>query len=253
MVMTLYAELGTDGEYIGRAVAERLGLAFIDRPVLSRAVEEAMARGPEVPEYHLARSKWVRQIAAEALALTRSGHRAAHAHDLPAFVTTGLMSEESYLRLLQTVLLDLARGGRVLIAGRGAEALLRDHPTSLHVRVVAPLERRLARVMELLHADRALALEAIDRADSIHSGYLKYAMNVDWTDPSLYDLTLNASRFPADHAVEMIAAAAAVLGYRRRARKSAARPVSEAPAAPARPEAMEDEPAEERVGAGQGV
>jgi len=251
--MTLYAELGTDGEYIGRAVAERLGLAYIDRPVLARAVEEAMARGPEVPEYNLARGKWVRQIAAEALALARSGHRAAHTHELPAFVATGLMSEESYLRLLQTVLLELSRAGRVLLAGRGAEALLRDQPTSLHVRIVAPLERRVARVMELLHADRPMALEAIERADSIHSGYLKYAMNVDWTDPSLYDLTISASRFPTDHAVEMVAAAAAVLGYRRRARKTAAPAPRGAPAPSAPPESADEDLAEEAVGAGQGV
>ena len=46
--------------------------------VLAGAVDEAMARGPEVPEYNLARGKWVRQIAAQALALARSGHRADH-------------------------------------------------------------------------------------------------------------------------------------------------------------------------------
>jgi len=253
MVMTLYAELGPDGEYIGRAVAERLGLVYLDRAVLARAVDEAMARGPEVPEYNLARGKWVRQIAAQTLALARSGHRGDHAHDLPRFVTGGVMSEESYLRLLQSVLLELARSGRMLIAGRGAEALLRDHPTSLHVRVVAPRGRRVARVMELLHVDRTLALEAIERADSIHSGYLKYAMNVDWTDPSLYDLTINASRFPADHAVELIVAAAAVLGYRRRARKPAARELPEAPQPPALPETTDEEPAEEPVAAGRGA
>jgi cytidylate kinase len=134
--------------------------------------------------------------------------------------------------------------------GRGAEALLRDHPTSLHVRVVAPLERRVARVMELLSVDRTLALEAIDRADSVHSGYLKYAMNVDWTDPSLHDLTINAARFPADHAVEMIAGAAAILGYRRRARRPAARTAPAEGEAP--PETADDEMIEEPAAAGRG-
>lgn len=255
LVITLYAELGTDGEYIGRAVAERLGLAFIDRALLAQAVEEALAQGPEVPEYNLARGRWVRQITQRALALARSGHRAAASHELPAFVMTGLMSEERYLRLLQTILLELARAGRVLLMGRGAEALLRDHPTSVHARIVAPLERRIARVMELLNVDRTLAIETIERADSVHSGYLKYAMNVDWTDPSLYDLTLSAARFPTDHAVELIVTAAAVLGYRRRARRPATRMLpGTTEGVPALPEATEEETeaVEEPAGVGPG-
>jgi hypothetical protein len=233
LVITLFAELGTDGEYIGRAVADRLGLAFVDRGILSRAVEEALSQTPTVPDHHLAWGRWVRQIAQRTLVLARSNREAAGSHELPAVVMAGGMSEEQYLRLLQTVLLDLSRAGRVLLMGRGAEALLRDPPTSLHVRLVAPLERRVMRVMELLHADRALALEAIERADSIHSGYLKYAMNVDWTDPSLYDLTINTARFPTDQAVELVTVSAAVLGYRRRARRPATREPAAAEAATA--------------------
>jgi len=53
-------------------------------------------------------------------------------------------------------------------------------------------------------------------------------MNVDWTDPSLYDLTINTARFPTDQAVELVTGAAAVLGYRRRARRPAPRDPAEA-------------------------
>jgi cytidylate kinase len=251
LVITLYAELGTDGEYIGRAAAERLGLAYVDRALLARAVEDALAEGQEVPEYNLARGRWVRQIANRALMLARSGEKIAAANEQPAFVAAGTVSEERYLRLLQAALLELSRAGRVLITGRGAEALLRDQPTSIHARVVAPLERRVSRVMELLRADRTVALEAIEHADSVHSGYLKYAMNVNWTDPSLYDLTINAARFPADHAVEMIVAAASVLGYRRRTRRGA-RALPEGTETPALPETTDDEEVEETAAAGRG-
>src|SRR5919198_1698791 len=130
LVVTLYAELGTDGEYIGRAAAERLGLAFVDRALLARAVEETFSEGPEVPEYSLARGRWVRQTAGRAMALTRSGQRITASAELPAFVAAGAVSEERYLRVLQTVLLELSRAGRVLDMGRGAEALLPEHPTS---------------------------------------------------------------------------------------------------------------------------
>src|SRR5205823_222050 len=112
--------------------------------------------------------------------------------------------------------------GKVLVLGRGAEALLRDHPTSVHVRLVAPMDRRIRRVMDLLHVDRATAMERISRADSVHTGYLKYAVNVDWTDPSLYDLTVNTARFPEDRAVDVVVASVNILGYRRRVRRAGA-------------------------------
>jgi cytidylate kinase len=248
LVITFFAELGSDGEYVARAVARRLGLSLIDRNVLAAAVSEVLAEGSEVPEYHTARGRWVRQIAQRALTLARRETIEPYP-DPPPFVTAGAIADEAYSRLLQAVLLDMSRTGRVLIMGRGAEALLRDHPTCLHLRTVAPLERRVLKVMKLLGVDRAAAQETIERADSVHSGYLKYALNVDWTDPSLYDLTINTARFPEEKAVELIVNAAAVLGYRRRARRSSDA-LPPAPVEPALPPApVEEETAE--VGAGR--
>ena len=88
------------------------------------------------------------------------------------------------------------------------------------MRLVAPLERRIRRIMGLLQVDRAAATEAIEHADSIHAGYMKYALNVDWTYPSLYDLTVNTARFPEDRAVDLIVGTVAILGYRRRVRRT---------------------------------
>jgi cytidylate kinase len=220
LVLTMFAELGSDGEYVARAVAERLGLARIDQNVLAHALEEGLSASRAVPDYDLARGRWVRQVAQRAIALSRTADALPALGSPPPLVQSGAFSDEAYLRLLQTILLELSRQGKVLILGRGAEALLRDHPTSVHVRLVAPLERRIRRVMSLLQVDRATAMEAIEHADSIHSGYMKYALNVDWTDPSLYDLTVNTARFPEDRAVDLIVGAVAILGYRRRVRRT---------------------------------
>jgi cytidylate kinase len=231
--MTVYAELGSDGEYVARAVAERLGLSFIDRHVLAHAVDDSLPTSRTVPEYDLARGRWVRQVAQRAITLARSPSDLRVFGDPPPIVSTGALSDEAYLRILQTILLELSRQGKVLIFGRGAEALLRDHPTSVHVRLVAPMDRRIRRVMELLQVERASAMEHIGRADSVHAGYLKYAVNVDWTDPSLYDLTVNTARFPEDRAVDLVVSSVNILGYRRRVRRSGAPATSEEPAATA--------------------
>lgn len=220
LVLTMFAELGSDGDYVARAVAQRLGLFRIDQSVLAHAVNEGLSQTRSVPDYDMARGRWVRQVAQRAIALSRTADTLPALGDPPPAVQSGMMSDEAYLRFLQTILLELSRQGKVLIVGRGAEALLRDHPTSVHVRLVAPLERRIRRIMGLLQLDRPAAMEAIDHADSIHAGYMKYALNVDWTDPSLYDLTVNTARFPEERAVDLIVGAVAILGYRRRVRRT---------------------------------
>jgi len=220
LVLTIFAELGSDGEYVARAVAQRLGLARIDQNVLAHAVGEGLSASRAVPDYDMARGRWVRQVAQRAISLSRDADSLPALGDPAPVVQSGALSDEAYLRLLQTILLELSRQGKVLILGRGAEALLRDHPTSVHIRLVAPLERRIRRVSSLLQVDRTAAMAAIEHADSIHMGYMKYALNVDWTDPSLYDLTVNTARFPEDRAVDLIVGAVAILGYRRRVRRT---------------------------------
>jgi cytidylate kinase len=220
LVLTMFAELGSDGDYVARAAAQRLGLARIDQNVLAHAVNEGLSQTRALPDYDLARGRWVRQVAQRAVALSRTAESLPALGDPPPAVQSGALSDEAYLRFLQTILLELSRQGKVLIVGRGAEALLRDHPTSVHVRLVAPLERRIQRVMGLLQVDRPAAMEAIEHADSIHMGYMKYALNVDWNDPSLYDLTISTTRFPEERAVDLIVGAVAILGYRRRVRRT---------------------------------
>jgi cytidylate kinase len=233
--MTMFAELGSDGEHISRTVAQRLGLALIDQHVLAHAMTEGLSANRRIPDYDLARGRWVRQAAQRATALARSPDSRPAIGDAPPAVQTGALSDEAYLRLVQTVLLELSRQGKVLIFGRGAEALLRDHPTSVHVRLVAPMERRIRRVMSLLQLDAATARETIERADSVHNGYMKYALNVDWTDPSLYDLTINTARYPDERAVELLVGAVHILGYRRRVRRTVPVGGTEAPASEGMP------------------
>src|SRR5947209_20012861 len=115
LVMTVYAELGSDGEYVARAVAERLGLSFIDKHMLAHAVDDCLPTSRTVPDYDLARGRWVRQVAQRAIGLSRSPEALPAVGGPPPIVSTGALSDEAYLRLLQTILLELSRQGKVLI------------------------------------------------------------------------------------------------------------------------------------------
>ena len=91
--------------------------------------------------------------------------------------------------------LDLAVKGNVLIRGWGATLLLRRVPHIPCIRVTAPLELRVKRLMERLETDdEALARREIEVDDRARATRMGEAFGVSWGDPALYDLTLNTER-----------------------------------------------------------
>lgn len=90
---------------------------------------------------------------------------------------------------------DLAVKGNVLIRGWGATLLLRAVPHIPCIRVCAPLEVRLKRLMERLETDdEELARHEIELDDAARAARMGESFNVRWGDPTLYDFTLNTER-----------------------------------------------------------
>src|SRR5688500_9165733 len=104
---------------------------------------------------------------------------------------------------------DLAVKGNVLIRGWGATLLLRAVPQVPCVRVCAPFELRVRRLMERLETDdEELARREIAADDAARASRMGEAFNVSWGDPTLYDLTLNTERISIASCVQQVVALA---------------------------------------------
>ena len=100
---------------------------------------------------------------------------------------------------------DLAEKGNVLIRGWGATLLLRAVPHIPCIRVTAPMELRVKRLMERLETDdENLARHEIEADDEARSSRMGGHFNVTWGEPSLYDLTLNTERLSIATCVEEV-------------------------------------------------
>ena len=105
--------------------------------------------------------------------------------------------------------LDRAVKGNVLIRGWGATLLLRGVAHVPCVQVCAPMELRVARLMERLETDdEDLARREIEIDDAARAARMGEHFNVDWGDPTLYDLTLNTERIPIPTCVDQVVALA---------------------------------------------
>lgn len=105
--------------------------------------------------------------------------------------------------------LELAVKGNVLIRGWGATLLLRSVPHIACIRVCAPLEVRVKRLMERLETDdEELARHEIEVDDGARAARMGEAFGVKWGDPVLYDLTLNTERVAIKTCVDEVVALA---------------------------------------------
>ena len=132
-IVTLSARLGTGGASIGSAVAEQLGVTFLDR-----AIPSSVARALAIPETDA--------FAHDERAETRVGRllAALAASGMSYGPTPGeigvVLTEDAYREQTERVIRDAAHEGCVII-GRASAIVLRDHPTALHVSLAGSLDR----------------------------------------------------------------------------------------------------------------
>jgi cytidylate kinase len=100
---------------------------------------------------------------------------------------------------------DLAVKGNVLVRGWGATMILRPVAHVPCVRVCAPMDVRVERLMKRLETDdEKLARHEIATDDQARASRMAEHFGVQWGDPTLYDLTLNTERLPVPTCIDMV-------------------------------------------------
>lgn len=102
-------------------------------------------------------------------------------------------------------LLRLARVGGVILIGRGGSVVTRTLRNCFHVRLVAPIEKRVRHATEFYKMNESEAYEFVESEDRERRRYLKkyFAENID--NPLLYHLVINTDQMGFDGAAQLIA------------------------------------------------
>jgi cytidylate kinase len=104
-------------------------------------------------------------------------------------------------------ILRLASLGRVILVGRGADVITKRLPYVFHVRLVAPLEKRVQHAVEYYNLTAADAAKKVREEDHARRRYLRRYFDADIDDPLLYDLVINTGRLGFARTAELIAQA----------------------------------------------
>ena len=184
LTVAISREAGARGTTIARKLGELLGWQVFDQELLdylllddtgrARLLAEVPGPAREWADAHLARLQRDRRVDADTDTLT----------------------------LFRLVLAVAARGDAVIV-GRAAGALL-SVKTTLHVRVIAPLEERISYLAQLLRLPRSEAAVEARSRDDRRAKFLARTVHQDPHDLTHYDLIVNSSRFGIEAAAQSI-------------------------------------------------
>jgi CMP/dCMP kinase len=222
-VITISRQYGSGGNAIAGLISSNFGYAVIDKNILNLAAIEAGLTAHEIMD--MSEDSYSMHTLFDHL-LGRT-HLVSHIRVLKqdaegASVTQTLaLSEAQALSLVRNAIATAYVKDNFVIVGRGGQALLKNLPDVLHVRIEAPLEERIQRVENSTEvvsnalgnpaAARKAAQNIIKTRDFASAEYVKNYYHVDWADPNLYHLVINTSKLSFDLAARLIAEAARLL------------------------------------------
>ncbi len=194
--ITISREYGSGGGEIATRLAQRLGWQLIDHEVVVRVARQLGISESEVA----ARDERGQGLAERILESMR--HVDPSAISL-AGSTPPILDNSDYVAAFESVVRGAAATGHVVIVGRGAQAILRERRDVLHVRVVAPLARRIAYVAEREGLDFTSAQQRILKKDRDRQQYVQGTYRVRADDLNLYDIVLNTNILDLDSCVAL--------------------------------------------------
>jgi cytidylate kinase len=166
-VITISRQMGCLGCEIADALAQCLGYRVVWREVINEAASRAGA-----PEVALATIDELDLLGIRPTSAQRKAY-----HDA-----------------VREIMLELAQAGNVVIVGRAGQVILRG-TGAIHVRLYAPIDLRIGRVMQRHQVTEAVARKQVETSDRARTRYLKAYYHVRWDDPDLYDMMLNTGQF----------------------------------------------------------
>jgi cytidylate kinase len=183
-VITVSRERGSRGTYLAKMLAEKLNYQLVHREIIDYIVKDSGVRRRLIDSLdEKIRSEielWVEGV----------------------FKGKYLGKSDYFFHLMKSVL-AIAQYGETVIVGRGANFIL-GLKKGFHIRVVAPLEKRMENLIEYKHFNAAEAKKEIERGDKERKEFIHTFFGKNSADPTCYDLVLNSANFQIEEVLDLI-------------------------------------------------
>lgn len=190
-VITISREFGSGGREIGFRLAEKLGIPFYDKEIISMAAEDSNIAEEAFHAHDEVIGRQVR-IDQEYVSLNPFSPL----YEVP-------VSDQVFMVQSQMIK-KLEQAGPCVIIGRCSDIIVED---GFHVFICASMKKRVERILSLEPGGDAKQMESRIRGiDRKRRDYYQYYSGNEWGSPKNYHLSLNSGKLGVETCVEIIAA-----------------------------------------------
>jgi CMP/dCMP kinase len=206
--ITITRHYGAGGSEVGRRVAEQLGWTVVDNEFIG-----AVAARAGVPAEAVAAHE--ERVASLLTRLARALAVSSPEMFVPLATTDSEPDETTMVAVTERVIHEAAAGGRVVLVGRGGQALLAGarEQAALHVYVTAPRAERVRVIAARVAVPEAEAARLADTMDADRDRYVQRHYHRRRDDPANYHLVVNTGLLGYDGAADLVVAAARGRGW----------------------------------------
>ncbi len=113
------------------------------------------------------------------------------------------LNDENLILVLKAIICRLAAMGRMIIVGRSAGVVLKNVPNKLNIRLEAPTDWRINRVMQIRDLSRAEAEEYINQMDRKRDSFIEKVIGRK-PENNDFDVIFNYASLEDDHIVDAV-------------------------------------------------
>lgn len=178
-LVAMTREMGSLGKDVAKGVAEALGTELVYHEIIDQLADKMRVRKSHVVRLLDGKASILERLTADKTSLS-------------------IYTADETFRIAE-------RPRGVVIRGWGATQLLRPVGHAICVRVCAPLDVRVQRMMERLNTDdEDFVRREIEKSDEAQSAIIHRHFGINWQEPEHYDLTLNTERVPIDECTDEV-------------------------------------------------
>jgi cytidylate kinase len=194
-VITISRQKGSGGAYLGKRLAARLNVMYLDREIVSQAAKELKMPVESLEARDEKLTPFWRSLLESYAYITPTPYVPPPLH-MPT--DRELYSTES------NIIARIAQQRSVIIVGRGGYYVLRQHPRCLSILLHADITFRQRRVQELYNVSAKETLKLIESIDKEREHYLRALTGQNCMDARHYHLSIDTSVVGLEEAEEII-------------------------------------------------
>lgn len=183
IVITLSREYGSGGRYIGKLVAQKLGVKLYDKEFIIKVAEET-----GLSEQYIKENEQKRNV----LDILNSGYYS----DLNN-------SDELFVKESELIK-EISSKEPCVIVGRCADQILKENENVLKVFIYSDINNKIDRAVKYYNMDKNKAEKEIARIDKLRGNHYKYYTGKEWKDFSNYDICINSDKVGVEKAADLI-------------------------------------------------